>query len=59
MGFMNPVLYANTNLMDDVSEGSNYGCGVEAFGAERGWDPVTGLGTPDYNKLLDLYMRLP
>ncbi|KIN08321.1 hypothetical protein OIDMADRAFT_187653 [Oidiodendron maius Zn] len=59
VGFMNLVLYANTNLMDDVTEGSNYGCGVEAFGAERGWDPVTGLGTPDYNKLLDVYMKLP
>ena len=37
--------------MDDVTKGSNYGCGVEPFRAERGWDRVTGLGTPDCNKL--------
>lgn len=43
----------------NFTEGSNYGCGGEAFSTGQGWDPVTGLGTPDYNKLLDLYMRLP
>lgn len=33
--------------------------GIEAFDTDRGWDPVTGLGTPEYSKLLDLYTRLP
>ena len=23
------------------------------------WDPVTGLGTPNYPKMLDLFMSLP
>lgn len=24
-----------------------------------GWDPVTGLGTPNYPKLLDVFLNLP
>jgi tripeptidyl-peptidase-1 len=23
------------------------------------WDPVTGLGSPNYPKMLDLFLRLP
>jgi tripeptidyl-peptidase-1 len=33
VGFMNPVLYSNGHLMDDVTEGSNYRCGGEVFRA--------------------------
>ncbi|TIC89438.1 Tripeptidyl-peptidase SED1 [Colletotrichum higginsianum] len=61
VGFLNPVLYAyRDEIMRDVSTGLNWGCGVdEAFLAGRGWDAVTGLGTPDFQKLVDLYRRLP
>ena len=52
--FINPVLYAHPEVMRDVVNGLNYGCGSEAFRAERGWDLVTGLGTPDFERLLDL-----
>jgi tripeptidyl-peptidase-1 len=45
--------------MNDISKGFNYGCGAQGFKAADGWDPVTGLGTPDYEKLLELYMSLP
>ncbi|KAI0808131.1 subtilisin-like protein [Fomes fomentarius] len=54
LGFLNPVLYANPGLFNDVTSGSNPGCGTEGFPAGAGWDPVTGLGTPDFNKLLAL-----
>ncbi|KAJ3495019.1 hypothetical protein NLG97_g3692 [Lecanicillium saksenae] len=59
LGFLNPALYANSYLLNDVVEGSNYGCGGEAFLADHGWDPVTGLGTPNFARLLDFYLSLP
>ena len=61
VGFVNPVMYAlGGKAMRDVTVGANRGCGVEeAFEAAEGWDAVTGLGSPDYAKLLDLYMALP
>jgi tripeptidyl-peptidase I len=61
VGFVNAVLYAYQHkIMRDVETGSNTGCGVsEAFPAQEGWDAVTGLGSPDFEKLLDLYLHLP
>ncbi|RYP03338.1 hypothetical protein DL764_005211 [Monosporascus ibericus] len=59
VGFLNPVLYSNQVVMSDVVQGGNHGCGKEAFRAREGWDPVTGLGTPDFRKLVDLYLSLP
>lgn len=55
---MNPVLYASAHAMHDITNGSNYGFGVEGFAAAEGWDPVTGLGTPCYERLLEVYSRL-
>lgn len=31
--------------------GSNPGCGTNGFSATKGWDPITGLGTPDFAAL--------
>lgn len=59
VGFLNPVLYANPYVLNDIVDGANYGCGSKGFNATLGWDPVTGLGTPDYLRLRDLYLRLP
>jgi tripeptidyl-peptidase I len=42
-----------------ITTGSNPGCGTNGFAAVKGWDPVTGLGTPDFTKLLDVFMALP
>lgn len=59
VGFINPVLYANAEAFRDITEGHNSGCGVsEAFMADKGWDPVTGLGSPDYETLLKVFMSL-
>ncbi|KAJ7366057.1 family S53 protease [Mycena albidolilacea] len=52
LGFLNPWLYANADALNDVTTGSNPGCGAKGFTARAGWDPVTGLGTPNYPKLL-------
>lgn len=44
VGFINPVLYANPDALNDVVNGTNPGCGTAGFDAAPGWDPVTGLG---------------
>ncbi|KAJ7884567.1 peptidase S8/S53 domain-containing protein [Mycena olivaceomarginata] len=56
LGFLNPWLYASVTKggFTDITEGSNPGlvCFGPAFDAVKGWDPVTGLGTPLFDKLL-------
>lgn len=60
VGFINPVLYSNPDMLNDVVTGANQGCGVDqAFRATRGWDAVTGLGSPDYERMRRLFMSLP
>ncbi|KAF8262119.1 peptidase S8/S53 domain-containing protein [Lactarius quietus] len=53
-GFLNPWLYWSKARVGftDIVEGSNPGCGTPGFPAIVGWDPVTGLGTPDFQQLL-------
>lgn len=58
VGFINPVLYANPDVLNDITNGTNPGCGTVGFNATPGWDPVTGLGTPNYEKMLDLFLSL-
>ncbi|KAJ7718292.1 subtilisin-like protein [Mycena maculata] len=48
LGFLNPWLYANPQAFNDITSGSNPGCGTTGFPAKAGWDPVTGLGSPNY-----------
>ena len=54
LGFLNPFLYSTAGkaALNDVTSGSNPGCSTNGFPAKAGWDPVTGLGTPDFTKLL-------
>lgn len=54
LGFLNPFLYSATGAaaLTDVTTGSNPGCNTNGFPAVKGWDPVTGLGTPNFAKLL-------
>lgn len=59
IGFVNPTLYKNPGALNDIVNGTNVGCGTEGFAAVEGWDPATGLGTPNYPKLLKLFMELP
>lgn len=59
LGFLNPFLYQITRAglydkaFNQVNTGSN---GV--YSATSGWDPVTGLGTPDLSGLLSSYSRV-
>ncbi|KAI0631112.1 subtilisin-like protein [Trametes polyzona] len=52
LGFLNPLLYSKgVAALNDITSGSNPGCGTQGFPAATGWDAVTGLGTPDFQKL--------
>merc|ERR1712039_166050 len=61
LGFLNPLLYSNPTALTDITTGSGSGCGFGSKGypATKGWDAVTGLGTPDYSKLAQVVMELP
>jgi tripeptidyl-peptidase-1 len=62
MGFLNPWLYNNSAAFTDITSGSSFGCygavefvdNAAAWNTTEGWDPVTGLGTPLFDKLLEL-----
>ena len=56
LGFLNPLIYTRLNGTDafnDITHGSNPGCGVEGFRAAKGWDASTGFGTPNFKKMLE------
>ena len=59
IGFVNPTLYANPGILNDITAGGNQGCGTPGFTAVPGWDPVTGLGTPNFPKLTAKFLSLP
>ncbi|CAK7246018.1 MAG: hypothetical protein STHCBS139747_007639 [Sporothrix thermara] len=59
LGFLNPWLYNNTAALTDITAGAGKGCTNTTYfakpvmwNATAGWDPVTGLGTPDFPALL-------
>ncbi|KAK6086380.1 tripeptidyl-peptidase sed4 [Seiridium cupressi] len=61
LGFLNPILYSETvrTALWDVASGNIGGCSdsqrVEVgFSATEGWDPASGLGTPDFGTLLEV-----
>lgn len=59
VGFVNPVLYEHPEIFDDIVEGHNPGCGTSGFSAVEGWDPASGLGAPNYKRLLKVLLSLP
>ncbi|KAF2788037.1 tripeptidyl-peptidase sed4 [Melanomma pulvis-pyrius CBS 109.77] len=63
LGFLNPVLYSEAvrGALEDVRSGVSGGCTwnggndfVEGWSAVEGWDPSTGLGTPDFGALMEV-----
>lgn len=53
LGFLNPFLYANPECFQDITGGKNL------YGATKGWDPASGLGTPIFACLLKAAMSSP
>jgi len=60
LGFLNPLLYQLQQTYDDaffdVVVGNNFwpcGCDphLNGFLCSKGWDPATGLGTPNFERL--------
>jgi tripeptidyl-peptidase-1 len=58
VGFVNPAVYKHPYVLNDMTVGSNPGCNTDGFTVSKGWDPVTGLGTPNYPAMLELFMSL-
>lgn len=68
VGFINPTLYAYEEMFNDIVHGdmaSNYSghgqqglCKGKGFSAVRGWDPVTGMGTPKFEKMSQIFSSL-
>lgn len=54
LGFLNPWLYLFArNGVRDIAKGNTNVCkSIAAFPAAKGWDSSTGLGAPDFEKLL-------
>lgn len=66
LGWLNPLLYANPSALNDITTGgpNKYcpalgGCCCPGFQEAKGWSPVTGLGSPNYPKLLAVVQALP
>jgi len=53
--FLNPILYNNPQVMNDILIGNNdTGGGDGNYQAGPGWDPCTGLGSPNGMKILNM-----
>jgi tripeptidyl-peptidase-1 len=61
LGFLNPLLYSITtpDALKDITDGNNGSGCCPGFDAAPGWDPVTGLGTPNYAILKEVVLALP
>lgn len=53
LGWLNPFIYSNAECFNDVKDGSMNNCnaGTSGFAALSGWDPATGMGSPNYQCL--------
>jgi len=67
LGFLNPALYemasSSPSAFHDIVEGENNcagnsgSCCLYGYRATDGWDPVTGLGTPNYPVILEYFLK--
>jgi tripeptidyl-peptidase-1 len=71
LGFINPLIYEyGPTDFGNITKGVSYGCGARDEPGEppnlplmmgnctTGWDPVTGMGTPDFEKLREIVLGL-
>jgi len=59
LGFVNPLFYQNADAFTDITKGSNaVGENAESgWKCTKGWDAVTGLGTPQFAKLQSIVQK--
>ena len=50
VGYIQPQLYQNAQAFRDITQGNN-----GDFSASQGWDACTGLGSPDGQKVADVF----
>lgn len=66
VGWMNPTLYSFPSKFNDISSGKNMCCALvsskttatccdSGFYSTKNWDPVTGLGSIQFNQLASIY----
>ncbi|KNC50473.1 tripeptidyl-peptidase 1 [Thecamonas trahens ATCC 50062] len=56
LGFLNPFLYAHPEAFNDITQGKNDDGTKYGFEATKGWDPASGLGTPNFAAILTAAM---
>eukprot|EP01023_Acetabularia_acetabulum_P028287 TRINITY_DN26757_c0_g1_i3.p2 TRINITY_DN26757_c0_g1~~TRINITY_DN26757_c0_g1_i3.p2 ORF type:complete len:183 (+),score=27.67 TRINITY_DN26757_c0_g1_i3:48-551(+) len=59
LGFINPWIYQNPSMFNDITSGDNSYLCCAGFHASEGWDPITGMGTPNYPEMLERALALP
>ena len=61
MNWVDWQLYSHmfAGVFNDITNGTNPGCGTDGFPTATGWDPVTGLGTVKFPQLLQRFRTLP
>jgi len=52
LGFLNPWIYKNAAAFNDVTQGVNNHNLPNGFTAVRGWDASSGVGTPNFAKMV-------
>ncbi len=55
IGCFLPLLYRNPSACNDIVSGSNHWRSVPGFAAKPGWDACTGLGSPDGQRIAELF----
>ncbi len=57
LGWINPTVYSCSGAWNDITSGGSYGCGSGngGFPVGPGWDPSTGMGTPNFAGLRKCY----
>lgn len=56
VGFLNPKLYSLGQGFQDITSGNNDDSKLGHYSAQAGWDPCTGLGSPNGSALLSALM---
>eukprot|EP00760_Papus_ankaliazontas_P035183 PhM_4_TR765/c0_g1_i1/m.35381/K01279/TPP1, CLN2; tripeptidyl-peptidase I len=59
LGFLNPLLYQHADAFRDVTVGTNaISPNTIGWQCAKGWDPATGLGSPNFEALLKVVQNL-